>query len=114
MEAENRQDFDAVMATFKHPRYELMASGRVHDGEAEVREYFARSRTTFPDQRNENAVLRVAGDVVVSEFDLLGTHHETGKSFRSRMIALFFFEDDGIVCERVYFDRLNIATQVEP
>lgn len=114
MEAENRKDFDAVIATFKHPRYELMASGRVHDGEAEVREYFARSRATFPDQRNENAELLVAGDVVISEFDLLGTHHETGKPFRSRMIALFFFEDDGIVCERVYFDRLAIAAQVEP
>lgn len=114
MDAENRLDFDAVIATFRHPRYELMASGHVHDGEAEVRDYFAKSRGLFPDQRNENAVLHCAGDVVVAEFDLLGTHAETGRSFRSRMVALFFFEDEAIVCERVYFDRLAIAAQLEP
>ncbi len=49
----------------------------------------------------------------MAEFDLLGTHHETGRSFRSRMVALFLFEGEGIVCERVYFDRLAIAAQLE-
>jgi ketosteroid isomerase-like protein len=112
MEAENRHDFDAVIATFAHPRYELMASGQVFDGEDEVRGYFAQSRGTFPDQRNENAVLHSAGDVVVAEFDLLGTHRDTARAFRSRMVALFFFEGDRIVCERVYFDRASIAEQV--
>lgn len=112
MEAENRRDFDAVIATFAHPRYELMATGHVHDGEAAVRDYFARSRGMFPDQRNENAELRVTDDGVVAEFDLLGTHVETGKAFRSRMVALFLFEGEGIVCERVYFDRLAIAEQI--
>jgi len=36
MEAENVHDFDAVIDTFAHPRYELIASGGVH-GEAAVR-----------------------------------------------------------------------------
>jgi ketosteroid isomerase-like protein len=114
MEAENRLDFDAVIATFGHPRYELMASGTVFDGEEEVRRYFARSRDTFPDQRNENVELRCTDDAVVAEFDLLGTHRETGRPFRSRMVALFIFEGDGIVCERVYFDRRAIEEQVLP
>ena len=115
MEAENRLDFDAVIGTFAHPRYELMASGRVFDGEDDVRRYFASSRRTFPDQRNENAEPRLAGDDgVLVEFDLLGTHHETGRAFRSRMVALFLFADgtDRIVCERVYFDAASIAAQV--
>jgi ketosteroid isomerase-like protein len=114
MEAENRQDFDAVIATFTHPRYELMAAGQIFDGEEDVRRYFAQSRATFPDQRNENATLHSAEDVVIAEFDLLGTHHETGHAFRSRMVALFFFEGEGIVCERVYFDRASIEAQVVP
>jgi hypothetical protein len=36
MEAENVHDYDAVIGTFAHPRYELMATGQVFDGEAEV------------------------------------------------------------------------------
>ncbi len=35
----NRLDFEATMATFSHPRYELMGSGVVHDGQAAVQEY---------------------------------------------------------------------------
>jgi ketosteroid isomerase-like protein len=112
MEAENHHDFDAVIETFATPRYELMASGAVFDGEDEVRRYFARSRAVFPDQRNENAVLHSIDDGVVAEFDLLGTHHETGRAFRSRMVALFLFEGADIVCERVYFDRQSIDDQV--
>ena len=112
MEAENHHDFDAVIDTFEHPRYELMASGRVFDGEAGVRKYFAQSRAVFPDQRNENVVLRSTDDAVVAEFDLLGTHRDTGRAFRSRMVALFIFGGEKIICERVYFDQASTAEQV--
>jgi ketosteroid isomerase-like protein len=113
MESENTQDFDRTIATFARPRYELMATGEVFDGEAEVRDYYARTRGDFPDQRNENSVMRSTDDGVVVEFDLLGTH-ALGTSFRSRMIALFLFEDGGdrIVCERVYFDTASIRRQL--
>ena len=121
MEAENVHDYDTVLATFAHPRYELMATGQVFDGEAEVRRYFEVSRTPFPDQRNELVSMRSTDDAVVVELDLLGTHggplrgiEPTGRSFRSRMCALFVFEDggDGIVCERVYFDSADILRQL--
>ena len=102
MEAENRHDYDAVIATFAHPRYELMATGQVFDGETEVRQYFAASRGSFPDQRNELVSLRHTDDAVVVELDLLGTHEgplrgieATGRTFRSRMAGLFIFDDDG-------------------
>jgi steroid delta-isomerase-like uncharacterized protein len=121
MDAENVHDYDAVLATFAHPRYELMATGQVFDGEAEVRRYFEVSRTPFPDQRNELVSMRSTDDGVVVELDLLGTHlgplrgfEPTGRTFRSRMCALFLFEDggDGIVCERVYFDSGDILRQL--
>jgi hypothetical protein len=114
MESENVQDFDRTIATFAVPRYELMATGEVFDGEHEVRGYFTRSRLDFPDQRNDNSVLRPISDGVVVEFDLLGTHAALGTSFRSRMVAMFLFEDggDGIVCERVYFDTASIRQQL--
>jgi steroid delta-isomerase-like uncharacterized protein len=119
MESENVHDFDTTIATFGHPRYELVATGDVYDGEAEVRAYFAESRRAFPDQRNEVVALHHADDAVIVEFDLLGTHlgplralPPTGRAFRCRMSAHFIFEDDRLVCERVYFDQLTIMRQL--
>ncbi|HYI03039.1 MAG TPA: polyketide cyclase, partial [Hyalangium sp.] len=43
-ESENRHDFDATLATFHHPRYELVATGDVYDGPNEVMRYFKESR----------------------------------------------------------------------
>ena len=119
MASENRLDFDATLRTFRHPRYELVATGRVFDGEAEVRRYYAASRSAFPDQRNEIHSIHYADDAVIVEFDLLGTHlgefagfAPTGGEFRCRMAAIFEFDDDLIVCERVYFDSTTILRQL--
>ena len=119
MESENRHEYDATMATFTHPRYELIGTHRVYEGEDEVRQYFKESRSIFPDQRNELIALHHAEDAVVAEFWLSGTHQgviegvePTGKAFRCRMCALFLFDGDALVCERVYFDTGTIARQL--
>jgi len=119
MEAENVHDFDAVIGTFARPRYELIATDQVHDGEDAVREYFRATRAAFPDQRNELIALHHADDAVIAEFWLLGTHRgplgglaPTGRSFRTRMTALFLFEGAKISCERVYFDTASIQRQL--
>jgi steroid delta-isomerase-like uncharacterized protein len=119
MDSENRLDFDATIATFDHPRYELIGTGQVFDGEEEVRGYYAASRAAFPDQRNEIHSLRHADDAIVVEFDLLGTHlgafagfAPTGKTFRCRMAAVFEFDGDRITCERIYFDSATILRQL--
>ena len=118
MDSENRQDFEATMATFAHPRYELIATGEVHDGEDAVRAYYASSRAAFGDQRNEVIAIHHADAGVFVEFDLLGTHTgallgipATGREFRCRMVALFQFDGDRINCERVYFDSGTILRQ---
>ena len=74
MQSENEHEFDVTLATFDHPRYELVATGEVYDGPEEVAGYYAASRAAFPDQRNENVELHCAEDSVIAEFDLLGTH----------------------------------------
>jgi steroid delta-isomerase-like uncharacterized protein len=121
MDSENRHEFDATIDTFDHPRYEMIPTGDVYDGEDEVREYFATTRAAFPDQRNEIIELHHLDDGVLAEFTLRGTHEgelrgmaPTGKSFECRMAALFLFEPDGdhIVCERVYFDTATILAQL--
>jgi steroid delta-isomerase-like uncharacterized protein len=119
MESENVHDFETTLATFAHPRYEIVALDRVHDGAEEVSAYFRDSRAAFPDQRNELISLRHTDDAVIVEFWLLGTHRgplmgiePTGKSFRCRMVAFFLFEGAGLVCERVYFDSATILRQL--
>jgi hypothetical protein len=88
MESENRHEFDVTMATFGHPRYEIVPTGEVYDGEAEVAGYFQQTRAAFPDQRNE----------------LIAMHQAES--------AVFEFEGEGIVCERVYFDAATILRQL--
>ena len=119
MESENRHEFDVTLRTFAHPRYELIATGEVYDGEEAVRSYYAASRAAFPDQRNEVRTLHHADNAVVVEFDLMGTHRgplrgipPTGREFTCRMIALFLFEGERIVCERVFFDSATILGQL--
>jgi steroid delta-isomerase-like uncharacterized protein len=119
MESENVHDFATTLATFQHPRYELVATGEVHDGAEAVQEYFKATRAAFPDQRNEIISLRHADDAVITEFWLMGTHQgvllgipPTGRSFRCRMTAFFLFDGTELVCERVYFDAGTILHQL--
>jgi len=119
MESENRRAFDVTLATFHHPRYEIVPTGDVYDGTDEVARYFAETRAAFPDQRNELIALHHADDAVIAEFTLLGTHEgelrgmpPTRRSFECRCVALFLFEEDRLVCERVYFDTATILRQL--
>jgi steroid delta-isomerase-like uncharacterized protein len=119
MESENRHEYGATIDTFHHPRYELIGTGDVYDGPEEVARYFQETRTAFPDQRNELIALHHADDAVIVEANLYGTHEgplrglpPTGRSFEMRFCAVFVFEGDGLVCERVYFDQNTILRQL--
>ncbi len=118
--SETAQEFERTLATFNgHPHYEIMATGQVFDGHDEVMGYYRTTRTAFPDQRHDNVRFHVAEHSTVAEFDLLGTNlgafyglPPTGRSFRVPVIAVFFFEGDRIVNERVYFDAASLVNQI--
>jgi steroid delta-isomerase-like uncharacterized protein len=119
MQSENRHEFDVTLATFDHPRYELIGTGDVYDGPEEVARYFEETRTAFPDQRNELIALHHADDAVIVEANLYGTHEgpfrglpPTGRRFELRFCAVFVFDEDGLVCERVYFDSGTVLRQL--
>jgi steroid delta-isomerase-like uncharacterized protein len=119
MDSENRHEFDATLDTFEHPRYELIATGDVYDGAKEVSGYFEESRRAFPDQRNELISLHHSDDAVIVEAIVRGTHRgplrslpPTGREWESRILAMFLFEEDRLVCERVYFDQLTVLQQL--
>lgn len=111
--------WDKVLATFPHPHYEIIATGAVHDGKADVQHYYTTSRETFPDQRNTLLSLRHIDDGIVVEFILEGTQRgplgplpATGRPFACQMTAFFLFDGETPVCERIYSDTLTIARQL--
>lgn len=119
--SEVAKEFDRTVATFAGtPRYEIVPTGQVYEGEAAVIAYHRAQRSAFPDQRHENVRMHVADDdTVVSEFDLLGTNlgeflggAPTGGAFRVPVIAVFSFEGDRITNERVYLDLVSLLVQI--
>jgi steroid delta-isomerase-like uncharacterized protein len=120
MDTEVTQEFDLTLATFNgHPHYEIVPTGQVFDGAGEVMGYYQTSRAAFPDLRHGNVRCHVADDTIIVEFDLLGTNlgefygmPPTGNAFGVPTIAVFFFDGDRIVNERVYFDTASMLTQI--
>ena len=119
--SEVEKEFDRTIATFAgHPRYEIMATGQVYDGEDEVLTYHRAQRTAFPDQRHDGVTFHVADDdTIVAEFELLGTNlgpfygmEPTGKEFRVPVIAVFFFDGELLTNERIYLDAASVLTQI--
>jgi steroid delta-isomerase-like uncharacterized protein len=120
-QSEVDHDWDTCLATFKDvPRYEIVATGQVHEGVEQVLAYHRAQRSAFPDQRHENVRLHVADDdTIVAEFDLLGTDtggflgtEPSGRSFRVAVIAVFAFDGDLITNERVYLDGASLLRQI--
>jgi steroid delta-isomerase-like uncharacterized protein len=75
--------------------------------------------TVFPDFHVEPGLLRHGDDHVLVEVTLTGTQAadwagipNTGRSFATRLAAVFDFEADQLVCERVYMDFGDIARQL--
>ncbi len=119
LEAERSADPDAILATFVHPRYELVGNGRVYDGESEVRGYLEERARIFPDLATEIIHLWHSPDVVAAELWLSGTHSggfaevaAPGRHFRVRTACFFMFDGEGLVAARAYFDSGTIARQL--
>lgn len=112
--------WDDVLSTFPHPRYEIVPLQVVYDGDSTVRDYYHETRKAFPDQDHEMIALRHSDDAVITEFYLVGTHKgplgavpPTGARFKMRVTAFFVFEgEDELVCERIYFDQLTMIRQL--
>ncbi|HEY9566233.1 MAG TPA: ester cyclase [Nocardioides sp.] len=120
-QSEVDHDWERCLATFKDvPRYEIVATGQIHEGRHAVVAYHRNQRSAFPDQRHENVRIHLADDdTVITEFDLLGTNTgeflglpPTGRSFRVPVIAVFAFDGDRITNERVYLDSASLLRQI--
>ena len=73
----------------------------------------------FPDQQIEIVKLHNSDDAVLMEAIARGTHTgpfrglpPTGRSFEQQFLAIFVFEGDALVCERVYYDTATVLQQL--
>lgn len=119
VEFENAGDYEAALATFKHPRYEYVATDEVYDGAEEVMAHWQELHRAFPDQLIEVLAIHNAEDTVLIECVARGTHTgplrglpPTGKRFEQPFLGIFVFEDGGLVCERVYYDTGTVLEQL--
>jgi steroid delta-isomerase-like uncharacterized protein len=119
VEAENAADHEAALDTFQHPRYEYVATDEVYDGAEEVQAHWEELNRAFPDQEIEIVALHSADDAVLMEAIARGTHAgpyrglpPTGRRFEQQFLAIFVFEGDALVGERVYFDAATILQQL--
>jgi steroid delta-isomerase-like uncharacterized protein len=121
IDAENRHDPDGVVASFDQPNYDIPPfgeAGQVHGAEA-VRQLWADLIAGFPDVHIEAGPHRHTDDAVFVEVTLTGTHQgewagipATGRQASVRIACLYEFEEDRLVCERVWFDFATILRQL--
>ena len=119
IDAENRCDYEAALATFDRPRYEFVATDEVFEGADQVMEHWLEFDRAFPDQRDEVIAFHHADETVLVEAISRGTHlgalrglPPTGRSFELQFACIFVFEGEKLVCERVYFDTTTIMEQL--
>jgi steroid delta-isomerase-like uncharacterized protein len=121
MEAEDRQDLDATLATFTEDcYYRVMGLGIELRGKAEIRRWYEDLFAAIPDFRNsEERYWEAEGNVFFEAF-MEGTHSgtwhgwaPTGRSFRSAMFVRIPIAADGLIeAEIVYNDAADVFTQL--
>jgi steroid delta-isomerase-like uncharacterized protein len=116
-EAENRHDVEATIATFHHARYEF--NGDPSDGEEAVRELLRGFMNGFSDFHGDIGKMRHADDAVIIEGLITGTHDgewagipPTGRRVEVPVAAIFEFDEDRLLCEKVYMDFAAVLTQI--
>lgn len=112
-------DVAGVLASFRHPRYEVPALEAIADGTEAVEGLVGYLLTAFPDFYLEQTALYHAEDVVIVECRFGGTHRgiwngiqPTGNLMEVAAALIFIFEGEDLVCEKVYFDHATILRQL--
>lgn len=106
--AENARDLDEIMATFTHPRYEIVPTATVYDGDAEVRQMILRQWDELPTMtyRAENLFHSAHGLVVETRTTCAGTPIDM------LSVNVFGFDGGDLILERCYFDRMLFAAEL--
>jgi hypothetical protein len=109
VEGENDRDLEAVMATFTHPRYEIVPSATVYDGDEAVRQMILRQWEELP-------LMRYTAEGIFHGDNGLMVETRTtcpGTPIDMLSVNLFGFAGAGLILERCYFDRMLFAAQLD-
>lgn len=119
IEAENQHDVASTVATFARPQYNVVPFGAVTDGQEAVTDLLSSLFVGFPDFHVELETLHHAARAVIVEVRLMGTHlgpwaglDPTRRTIDVPACAIFDFEGDSLLCERVYFDFATMLRQL--
>ena len=121
IEAENRFDVDATVATMKQPRYEVLPYRVKIEGHAAVRKFLAGHFAAMPAIVTTADRFYHADDAVIVETHVEGRHEgelegipPDGRPFVVDGIGIFYFEPGGdqILGEKVISDMLGVVRQL--
>ena len=114
-----KHDVTAALATFHHPRYEVPATGVIADGSEAVENFLRGVLGAYPDLWLRPLKMYHADDAVIVECMWGGTHlgplpdlAPTGRAMQVESVLIFVFDDDRLICEKLYFDRATIRQQL--
>jgi len=96
-----------------------VVNGVESDGEAAVRDLLHELMTGLPDFHAEVQKIHHADEAVIGEVLVTGTHGgewagiaPTGRRVGVTMVGIFEFEEDRLVCEKVFYDVATVLTQL--
>lgn len=120
--SENRHDLEALMATFgSDARYDDEPWQDHRTGLQGVRSYYAELLESLPDLAIEVKQRYVAGDAIILEVTIRGTHlgpwrggmPATGRRVEFSLCGVFTFDtQDRLAGERIYYDRGTVMRQL--
>ena len=97
----------------------MVPLGTTHDGAVAVSELLCSLFAAFPDLTLEVTALYHSDNAVISEVRMHATHcgpwagmEATGKRINLPVVGIFLFEDDRMVCERLYYDSATLLRQM--
>jgi steroid delta-isomerase-like uncharacterized protein len=118
---ENRHDLESIVGTFgQAATYEDRAWSSDYHGHAEVRGFYRGLLEGLPDVQIDVQHRHAAGDAVVVEVLIQGTHlgpwrglPATGRRVVVPLCAIFTFDEaDRLAGERIYYDRATVLAQL--
>ena len=121
MAAEDRQDIDAVLATFTEDCwYRVPGLDLDVRGKQQIRGWYEETFAAVPDFRNVDEHYWIAGDQVFFEARIEGTHlgewhgwAPTGRRFSTGIMCRIPIAADGLMeAEIVYLDAAHLFTQL--
>jgi steroid delta-isomerase-like uncharacterized protein len=121
MEAEDRQDIEATLATFTDDcYYSVPGVGVELRGKGEIRNWYEESFVAVPDFRNANERYYESGSNVFFEASIEGTHlgtwqgwAPTGRRFSVPIMVRIPIASDGLMeAEIVHFDSAGLFMQL--